>query len=100
MKIYVDNEKTMGNEVVFRNVTDWKDFNTKKIIGKKINVVAIENDFEKIAVKIEGDVFRIDEIASGDKVGFTDLNGTVYTLDSNGRSQTNVSFKATGVYKV
>lgn len=101
MKIYVDENKTMGNEIVFLEMRAWTDFKTKEHKGVRIDVVLVENSYEKTNVRIAKEHLtkEMKELKEGDKIKFTDLDTSLY-VSQNGKFQSvEVSFKATGVEK-
>lgn len=85
MRIYVDNEKTLGNTLVYVGAADWLDFNdSKKVLGTKITVVAVEADYEKVVVKIRkpmAEISGIDILKKNSKVSFDNLMGNVYLMN-------------------
>lgn len=97
MEIFLDNTKTLGNLIILRNVTKWFDFDTKKELGIKVNVVLIENDFEKITVKIPNAKMEdYSDFEVGKKVKFVKIVGTVWNMGV----KHGISFKAENMMEV
>lgn len=94
--IYVDVEKTLGDDLRFVSYSKWLDYKTKKQRGTRVQVVSIKNNFDKFNVNIpEKEIYGIDDFVVGDKVIFEDLEGEVFVFD--GKMQP--SFKASAVFK-
>lgn len=92
MKIFVDTNLTVGTELLFLKSNPWTDFNDKsKILGTTVTVISVQNEYEKINVKIPKTDLILPNVNT--KIEFVNLTGTVYNMNN----KTGVSFKADDV---
>lgn len=91
LKPVVDVEKTIGNNLIFISSEELKDFNSKEVIGTKINLLS--EDYEKFTIKIEDLNLNKIRFTKGQEVSiddFIDLKANLYVRNGF----VNISFKA------
>lgn len=92
MKIYVDIEKTLTDNIYLVGADNWYEFvggkRTDKLLGARARIVLVKNEFEKVNVKIPGKtVAEIQKLVdkSGGKfvsVHLVEPEGTVYMFNN------------------
>jgi|GEM_PF-4015022 len=96
MKINIDIQGTIGNDLIFTAVTQWKDYKSGEIQGSKLDFVCVDRAFEKITVKTNKPIEKFMNIKPNSHIGLDDienLEGTLYV--HNGF--VSVSFKASDI---
>lgn len=84
MKIYVDVKKMLGEDIRFMNARPWLDFNDKsKVLGARIECVALDRDYEKFTVKVHYLVEHLKSLKKNQKIQFKGLEGVVYSFSNN-----------------
>ena len=93
MKINIDIKGTIGNDLIFTAVTQWKDYKSGEIQGSKLEFVCTERAFDKISIKVNKPIEKFMHIKPNSHIGLDDienLTGTLYV--QNGF--VNISWKA------
>lgn len=78
MKIFVNVEKTLGNEFVFLGAFDWVDFEDKeKVLGTKISALSLLT-YEKVVVKVPIKCSSFAGLEKGKPIVFEGLEASVW----------------------
>lgn len=78
MKIQVDIDRTLGRRILFVRAFENIDYNTKKVDGTKIEVVLLDNSYEKQIVKVSNNLSEYISFKEGDEISLKDPEASVY----------------------
>lgn len=78
MKIKVNVNETLGRRMLFVRAFENIDYNTKKVDGTKIEVVLLDNSYEKQIVKVSNDLSEYSSFKEGDEVTLKEPEASVY----------------------
>lgn len=78
MEIKLNEKETFGNDLRFYGARLWSDFNTKSILGSKIEIVCIEKKYERILVKMPLPLEYLKDIKENTRILLENVSYTPY----------------------
>jgi len=94
-----------GGSMMLVNVSEWRDYPDRtKLLGSKVTVVLMKNDYDKITVNVDKvlniDQEKIDNSPQPIMVEFVDFVAKVYFSYKDGKLEPGLSLKASSMNQV